>query len=466
MYRNSKYIIVNKELQEETIHHETSGKQVKLFDESMNEIGNLNGVLNGKDMGQTEVDIMTLKYSGSYIVRKMKNPPKPIDKSSILQVFAVGEIGAPDFVHFTIIYPSGDVFDNTVVGSKESGWSSGGQTLKQSLDTTNKNVDANAVGIKTNKDGLAALKTSHDSLSTKLDTTNKNVATNADGIKTNKDGLAALKASHVSLSTKHDGHNHDTRYLKLSGGNVTGNIGLQYGASYSFVSAQGERKNFATYSVAGGAVLGDASVVLEIKSKDSIKHNGKKLWSEVNDGKGSGLDADKIHGVDGSYVVSTNKVNRFKEELYIDNGKSVSFQSSGASSGVYWLNNNGAVRSSIRSSSDGSIQFYGNGGEWNTKVDGSGNLISYKSIYFNSSLGENRTVYQLNGTDKGMGFYRNTSSKYLGVYDWQRSVRLAYFDEVNGSLYLDQSPYIKGRRLHLQSATPTGSHSVGDVWIS
>lgn len=431
MYRNSKYVIINKELQEETIHHETSGKQVKLFDESMNEIGNLNGVLNGKDMGQTEVDITTLKYSGSYIVRKMKNPPKPIDKSSILQVFAVGEIGSPDFVHFTIIYPSGDVFDNTVVGSKDSGWSSGGQTLKQSLDTTNKNV-----------------------------------ATNTDGIKTNKDGLAALKASHEALSTKHDGHNHDTRYLKLSGGDVTGNLGLQYGASYDFVSAQGERKNFATYSVANGAVLGDASISLEIKSKDSIKHNGKKLWSEVNDGKGSGLDADKIHGVDGSYIVSVNKVNRFKEETFIDNNKSLSFQGTSANNGIYWKNNDGATRSSIRSSSDGSINFHGNGGSSNTKIDGVGNIQSSKSVYLNSSAGENRVVYQLNGTDKGMGFYRNNSSKYLGVYDWQRSARLAYFDEVNGSLYLDQSPYIKGRRLHLQSATPTGSHNVGDVWIS
>lgn len=431
MYRNATYNIVNENLDLETIHHETSAKQVKLFDEKMKEIGNLEGVLNGKDTGQAEVDILTMKYSGSHIVRKMKNPPKPIGNITILQSLAVGSLGSPDFVHFTLTYPSGEVFNATVVGSKSSGWSSGGQALKESLDLTNTEVAANKTAIAANE---------------KI--------------------LSTLKISHEKLSSDFTGHNHDSSYLKLSGGTVTGDIGLRHGGSFKFVSAQGDKKDFATYSVANGAVLGDATVSLEIKSKNEIKHNGKKLWSEVNHGKGSGLDADKIHGVSGNDIAQLTKLNRFKQETYIDNGKSLSFQSSGAISGIYWLNDNGATRSSIRSTSDGSIQFYGTGGASSTKVDGSGNIVSSKALYFNSSLGENKIVYQLSGTDKGMGMYRNKNSQYLGFYDWNKSKRLGYFDHVNGNLYLDESPSIKGRKLHLQGSTPTGSHKVGDIWIS
>lgn len=431
MYKKAKYKIVNSNMVPEVVHYETSGEQVKFFDENNIEVGTLRDLVSGKEL--KGADILSIKHSGTYIVSDMKNPPVPIvgDKTVILQATAVGAVGSPSFVHFTFINSTGEVYHNTVVGSKSSGWSSGGKTLKEEISNINKSIS--------------------DSKS-KIENTQKN--------------LLDLTTSFSKLETDYKIHNHDEKYLKLSGGTITGDVGLRYGGNLKFVSAQGESRNFASYSVNSGAILGDSNVVLDIKSKDHLKHNGKKVWSEVNDGKGSGLDADKLQGISGDQFARLNSVNTFTQETWIEKGKSITFKDNSASPGVFWYASDNTHRASIRSDQNGSIVFYQKGGISYNKFDPDGHITSYKGINFNAERNESHAVFKLNNSDAGIGFYRNNGSKYLGIYDWTNKKRLGYFHQTQGHLYLDEAPSIKGRRLYLQSSTPTGARTVGDIWIS
>ena len=434
MYKEATYQVVNEEKQPVKVHFETSGEQVKFFDEGMNELGSVQTLLmNGVRLTGDMADIKRVKYSGLYLVGSdMKNPPIdiPVDKTAILQSTAVGEKGKPDFIHFKFIHPDGHIFDNTVVGTKESGWTNGGKTLKEELDTLNKNVDTNTSNIKTNTENISKL-------GTRLDTAEKNL----------KD------------------HNHDSTYLKLSGGRMTGDLGLQYGGSFKFVSAQGEEKNFASYSVENGATLGDDTVALDIRSKNNISHNGKKVWSETNHGKGSGLDSDKLHGVSGSEFAQKNEVNNFTQDQKISNGKSLIFEDDSIAEGVVWKSKNGDHRASIKSDRDGRILFHQKDGNVITKIDSDGHIVTKRGMYLDSSSVEGHVVFQLSDTDKGMGFYRNNGSKYLGIYNWAKGERIGYFHPDEGYFHMDKAPSITGRRLYMQGDQPKGK-TVGDIWIS
>lgn len=432
MNRSAKYQVVNEKKQLETVYFETSGEQVKLLDEAGKVRGSLDDLFL-KGIKLSAADVTKIKHSGIFIVGSdMKNPPAKIevDKTAILQSTAIGAIGKPSFVHFKFVHPNGQIFNNTVVGTVQSGWTVSGKALQDELRLLNSKVD-----------------------------------TNASEIKSHSKSISELKEQSNSSSSDFKNHNHDSRYVKLSGGTVTGDLGLQYGGSFKFVSAQGEEKNFAKYSVAQGASIGDDTVVLDVRSKGDVKHNGKKIWSEVNDGKGSGLDADLIQGVSGAYLAKRNEENTFTENQKITNGKSLIFEDNSSSEGVFWRDSKGAARSAIRSDQDGRIHFYQKDGKAKNFIDADGHITTKRGVNLDASAVEGHVVFQLSNTDKGMGVYRNNNSKYLGFYNWAKGERMAYFHQDEGYLHMDKAPSITGRRLYMQSATPKGK-TVGDIWIS
>ncbi|MBO1087231.1 hypothetical protein [Enterococcus mundtii] len=434
MYRTAKYNVVNEELVPEVVHYETSGEQVKLFDKDMVELGNLQQLLmNGISLEEHEVDITAIKYSGNYIVNEIKNSPinNLDDKTSILQATAVGEKGNPMFVHFKLVHPTGQIFHNTVVGQQESGWTSSGKTLQEQLENSNNQIDINKKAI-----------SNHSTAITQLEKITKETSDN--------------------LSQ----HNHDGSYLKLSGGILEGNVSLRHGAKYKFVSSQGEEKDFAQYSVAKGATIGDVGTPMEFLSEGILKHNGKKVWSELSHGKGSGLDADLIQGVNGDDIAQLNRINYFKEDIRISKNKSLVFQDDGSGSGIFWRSTDGTQRAAIRVDTEGKYQFYSKDGKAHTKIERDGKLSTDKGLFLNASANETTAIFGLTENDKGMGMYRNNSSKYLGFYNWSKGTRMAYFHQDQNFLYLDEAPSIMGRRLYMQSGTPSGSRTVGDIWIS
>ena len=430
MYKKAKYKIVNSERVPEIVHYETSGEQVKFFD-GENEIGTLNDLVNGKALNNA--NILTIKHTGTHLVSSMINPPVEISggKIAVLSSQAFGKVGSPSFVHFTFITSDGQVFHNTVIGSKSSGWSSGGKSLRDEIENINSSISSSQ-----------------------------------NRIQTTENEITTIKEKHSQLLDNFEKHNHDNQYLKLSGGEVTGEVTFRQGANLRVSTPQGQKRELVLYSVQDGISFGDTSVQLNIKSSNSLLHNGKKIWTEVNHGKGSGLDADRLQGISGDQFVRKDSTNILKGETWIENGKSITFKEDGASSGVYWYSNAGAHKSSIRSNSNGEIVFYQPNGATNIKIDGAGNIQTNRNINLTATNGEVIVNFKLNASDNGMYMYRNSGSQYLGFWNGFTNKRMAFFSYNQGYLHFDEAPSILGRRLYMQSETPSGTKSVGDIWIS
>ena len=441
MVKNAKYH-VSVDGSWEVVHHETSDKMVKFFDESGNEIGTLQDLSNGGKILQN-IDPTTVKYSGVYRIKTPTGTPSEFadGKIAILGVQAVGKVGTPDFIHYTLVHQKGAIYNNTKVGTTKSGWSAGGKSLATTINDM-KNIL-----------GEMSL------LSTKAKNVAQAINEVYDYSKSNRTQLDLLKKDYKA-------HNHDSSYVKVSGGSMSGSLSMMAGQGYKFKTAQGVEVNLATYSPENGMKFNDSTVPLNIQSKGALTHNSKKVWTEANHGAGSGLDADKLHGNSIDNVALLNRSNNsFKSDLSVWDGKSVLFKTNGTNSGVFWRDENNNNKAYIRHVGNGALAFYA-GGSINHRIEGNGTWSTSKPIVMDSQYNECNVVIKLGSSDKGMGFYRNKSSKYFGFYNWQRNKRLAYFDEADDTFNLDNAPRIQGRRLWLQGSTPSGSHKVGDIWIS
>lgn len=444
MVKNAKYHVSDNG-KWEVVHYETSDEMVKFLDENGNEIGTLQDLANGGKILDS-VDPSTVKYSGVYRITNPTGAPSNFadGQTAILSVQAVGPVGNPDFVHYTLIHQDGSIYDSTSVGAVASGWTSGGKSMEETVGDIKDKLGE--IGI--------------------LSTTAKNVTGAINEVlthsKTVKTDLANLKKDYATYKS----HNHDSTYVKLSGGNLTGNLSMLAGKSYRFRSAQGTQINFASYTADVGYKIGDANTVMNVASKSNLTHNGKKIWTEANDGKGSGLDADKLQGVAATgYALLSRGDNKFTGDISVWSGKSLLFKTNGTNSGIFWRDERNNTKASIKHGGNGSILF-ANGGTVHQRIESNGVWTGGKPIELNAANNQCHFKIKLSSSDEGMGMYRNTNSKYLGFYNWKRDKRLAYFDEADDTFNIDYAPRIQGRRLWLQSGTPSGSHKTGDIWIS
>lgn len=435
MYTKAQYSVVNDNLQPDIIHFQTSDDQVKIFDSSQNELGTLRDLMfNGKAL--SNANIVNIKQTGVYIISSLTNSPATIEagKTAILEAQAIGPNSKPTMVHFTLILQNGQIYHNTVVGTTASGWSSGGNKLKEEISQINTS--------------LTNIKAQSDSNKTKLTTLEGNYTTLKNDL------------------TNYKQHNHDDRYVRLNGGSMAGDLSLKSGNGFKFESAQGTKINMSSYTVTDGIQIGSSDTNLVVRSKGNLMHNSSKIWTESNDGKGSGLDADSIQGVNGNDIAQLTRTNSFKGDVRIIEGKSVVFQDDGVGSGVFWRGiKDGSTRASIRADASGRINFTTSGSQ-NTAIESNGAFTSNKPMYLDCSSNQVGVSFKLNNSDKGLMIYRNNSSKYLGFYNNAKDERMGYFDGATSHLYLDKAPEIQGRRLYMQSGKPSGTHKVGDIWIS
>lgn len=444
MVKNAKYHVSDNG-KWEVVHYETSDKMVKFLDENGSEIGTLQDLANGGKV-LTGVDPAGINYSGVYRINAPVNAPEMFGdgKVAILAVQAVGAVGNPDFKHLTLIHQGGSIFNNTVVGAVGSGWTAGGKSLDETVSGIEEVIGKISILSTSSKEIVGSINEVHSF--------SKTVQTNLDNLKKDYE--------------TYKNHNHDTEYVKLAGGDMTGNLSMLAGKSLQFRSAQGTQVNFSRYSADTGYILGDGNTVLNVASKGNLTHNGKKIWTESNDGKGSGLDADKFQGVAATgYALLSRGDNKFTGDISVWSGKSLLFKTNGTNSGIFWRDERNNTKASIKHGGNGSILF-ANGGTVHQRIESNGVWTGGKPIELNAANNQCHFKIKLSSSDEGMGMYRNTNSKYLGFYNWKRDKRLAYFDEADDTFNIDYAPRIQGRRLWLQSGTPSGSHKTGDIWIS
>lgn len=426
---------------ENIYHFETDDNMVKIVDENKNVLGTFKEFgMEGKTV--TSGAFTDLKITGIYKVTNLTGLPTgyAIGKMSILSVKAVGKVGNPDLISYDLFSQTGDIYHNVVLGSTPTGWTSGGTTVK------------NALSALTN--GLGDL--------TKLNTTAKGSLVNAvNEVSLKLNSTASTLASLTSDFVTFKDHNHDDKYVTKSGDLMTGNLGLKNNTGLLSKMTTGIDVNLLKLDNGNNVQLGDSSRPLKINSSGNVLLNGSKVWTEGNDGSGSGLDADKLDGVDSSLYARTDKRNYLQQDINISNGKSVYIEDGSLFFGESYEKALGR----ILYDSSGRLSIYNNGERFHS-ITGVGNLESWHSHDLYATNREVDVRFRLNGKDEGMGLYRNNSSKYLGFYNWEKGERAGYVDEETSEFYFDKQISISGRKLYLQSSTPTGSRTTGDIWIA
>lgn len=441
---NIQYTILDENLNEIPQHFETNTDMVRVLTKSDNVLGSVSDFMfAGKvvDGGSFK----DLKVSGNYRVRGLRDLPSniPHDKTCILSVESVGEIGNPSLIKYELTTSDGDIVSCIYSDGRYSQWSSGGITIESRISGLKREI-GNREELRTN--------TKRDLVS---------------AINELSRGIVLAQSNGVDISEKVDnlsGHNHDNRYLKLSGGTLTGSITLGRGNEFKYVNQYG-RELSAIRSKNGQLVLGNKIDETNIESSSSqLLFNGKKIVTEGNIDKviennpSINLSSDKYLALTGGTMRGTLKFERGNDIIFDETDNytegSIRWRSSGGS----------RTRGVLYVDSSGRLNFDSNGTNAFT-VDDWGNYYTYGKLVCNSSKHETGMVIKLDSTDKGMGFYRNNSSKYLGVYNWDKQKRLAYFSHTDNALHLDEAVFIQGKRLWLQNSQPSGSHSVGDIWI-
>ena len=415
-------------------HYETNSGQVKILDKNKVELGTLQEFMFGGKVVESGA-VKDLKVSGLYKVKGLSGLPEeiPSDKIALLSARAVGEINNPDFVNYQIISQNGDIFNKTIVGSIESPWSSGGTKLENTINTLISNFG---------------------SLSN-LTTTAKGSLVNAinevdDRSKTTEQNLSELKISYEE-------HNHDARYIKKSGDTISGNINIPTTYGFSSLLSGGETRNMVRTSSSGDIELGNEQSILNLYSRNDLLHNGNKVWTEVSDGSGSGLDADLLDGLHGSdYAKSTvsnifEQENLFKEDIKLDKG--IAWDG-----GKVYFDSNGDFNIS-RTSLQNPV--------YNVRINKYNELYA-GGLYMKDGNGsENRVVWDVNGDM--MGFLRNRTygGGEIWMYNWAKNGggRIFYVSPSNNTINFDRDISISGRRLYMQSNQPSGSIPDGSIWI-
>lgn len=433
--KNAQYKIT-KETGEDIYHFQTSDKMIEIVDSNDNVVGNFKELgMEGKVVESGSVK--DLAITGIYQVRNLTGMPEgyQVDKISILSVTAIGKVGSPIFISYDLMSQSGDVYHNTVYSGTESGWTNGGKSLKNVITTL-----SNELGDTSRLNTTA--KTSLVNAVNELYDNNINV----------KSDLNSLTADYGEFKK----HNHN-EYVNKNGDTIVGDIKFKNNKFLQGISTTGNNKNLIGVDDNNNLQLGDRTVDLNVHGK-TVTFNGKKLWHEDNDGAGSGLDADYLGGVSHKDYANLNVGNDFKE--------SVKTQKNFYAGGSLFFGTDYSERhGGISGNSAGEIRFYNKKSSYH-QISPNGTFMSTNSHELNATHREVTFRIKLSASDGGMGFYRNNNSKYLGIYNWGKGKRVGFVDENTSEFHFDEPIHVTGRKVFLQSSTPTGSIPTGSIWIA
>ena len=417
-------------------HYTTNSGAVKILDSNKNILGTLHEFsFEGKVVESGS--FKDLKISGLYKIKSVSGLPEtiPSGKIALLQVKAVGKINTPEFINYQVIYPGGTIYNKTIIGSTESSWSNGGTKLENTITTLLSNF-GELSGLNTETKG---------SLVGALNEVNIN-------LNTTKQSLKSLDTSFVA-------HNHDSRYIKKDGDDILGDINIPSTKGFYAKLSSGELRNLISTQSNGDLQVGNEKSVLNLYSTNNLLHNGKKVWTEVNDGANSGLDADLLDGLHGSDYAKSSTTNTFTESNVFNKNIKVN--------GGVNLGNQISVFND--SNNDFNIRFGGPSG-FNFKID-KAYQIHANGLYFddNSKNEENRIMWSI-GNGDSIGFLRSPARKNeLWMYHWDKpggnEGRFFWASPIYNTVNFDREISIGGRRVFMQASQPTENISTGSIWI-
>ncbi|WP_235190054.1 pyocin knob domain-containing protein [Bacillus gaemokensis] len=399
------------------------------------------------------INLNTIKDNGLYRVKGCTNAPSGMVATTVylMKVDTVDTVVLQTFYDHT----GNDTHQRAIVGSTIGTWSAGGKATNDAIADINKNVGS-----------LTSLKTT---VKTSIVNAVNEVQTEVDGLQTqvtsNDADIAKLKSDMTS-------HNHDSSYLKLSGGSLTGSVSVANNKSFFGKNTGGTDLNIGKVTTSNDVVLGDtkAKTIIHTNTKKMLIFNdgeyNHSVWHTGNVGAESGLDADKLDGLQASSFARVDVEPNFKENLIMTQGKDIILRAPAGSmnSGdlVFAEGGNGEIGRVFVNESGSLVmrsQYYGD-----MKVRYDGVITSEHGMEFNSKTKETDLKFRADDNDRGMGFYMNNNTRQMGLYDWHNDRFFFATDRNESSVHFFNQIKIQGKRLHIRSDAPSGA-SVGDVWI-
>ena len=432
----------------ETIHYETQAHQVKVMsgETILTDLGTL--LLEG--VSKSGVDIATIKQAGVYKIKNMTGT-KPFTMTS-------------DVEYPLIVQVAGSTVIQTVVNHSDGGFHSRviqGTTVKPFF--TYGSVD-----------DLSTVESKIGSMSG-LDTATKSTLVGAinevlSDLTALEMGVEDLESQLITVQNTLGTHKHDADYLKLTGGKLNGNLVLGKGkvleiednANLPLDTVRVDSSNRVAFGVATNhSVLHSKDGLLQVW--DGTKMS--KLMTDNNGGHGSGFDADKLDGIEGSDFVRKSVANVLNGDMTIGSGKSMILQASSGSSqagSLFFKDGTGATKARIKAEVDGDIVLSA-GNYDNFKVKANGETETYHSHVLLSTNRNVAILFKDNAQDAGAGMYMNYDGRF-GIWDWKRNEEYVFFDRSTGRSKFKHAVEIQGNRLSIQSSAPS-SPSSGDVWV-
>ena len=432
---------VTKATGEDVYHFETDNKMVNILDGDGVLVGTLDDMIfTGKTV--TSGSYMNIKVNGLYKVTNLTGLPAGYDlgKISILSVKAVGKVGTPDLIIYDLYSQSGDIFHNTVISGGESGWTSGGTALANTISSLGSSIGTLSNLATTVKTSIVG---SINSLKSELTTTDFAVTANAEAI------------------TVLQNHNHDSQYISKSGDTMTGDLKVRNNNKFATLKTTGEVISVAKLDALNKMTIGDPTVPLDILGNGAVTINGRKVWTEDSDGNGSGLDADKLGGVPNASFARKDIANSFSGTQTIDGEIVMSGSDAGKSTKLVWKDGTN-LRGSIGFNQNGAFSILGNsssvvfGSNSDMKTDGSIIISSEKRV--------TKLKFIRNSNELGIGMEQDRDTEDLFFYDWDNKRKGMTFIKSSGEMSFAKQILISGKRLFIQSGAPSGA-SAGDIWI-
>lgn len=434
----------------DTLHYQTEASQVKVM--SGGAVSTDLETLLLKGVLKSGVDIASILGAGTYRIKNMIGE-KPFNMTADVEYPLIVSV-AGDTVIQTVARPSrGDFYARMIKDGAV------GQFFTYGVS---------------NENSLLSIKADIGSLS-QLDTTEKFMIVDAINelvadISSAEMRLDSLETAMAQQQFQSDTHDHDERYLGSNGGRLGGTLILAKGkliqiednANNPIDAVSIDASNRLNVGVATNqTVINSSGGLLQVWDGASME----KVMTNGNGGHGSGFDADKVDGIEGSDLVRKSASNVLKSDLTVSEGKSMSLQASSGSSqagSMLFKDGSGATKAKVKADVSGDILISA-GNYDNFKVKASGDTETYHS---HTLLSTNRNVAVLfkdNAQDAGAGMYMNYDGRF-GIWDWERSEEYVFFDRDTGRAKFKHALEVQGKRLSIQSSAPS-SPSTGDVWV-
>lgn len=439
----------------DTLHYETQASQVKVVDGTGNVVSDLSEtLLNGKTL--TGVSILSVRNTGKYfVVNPTGSPITPaVDTAYQLEITTMKKTSG-SLLTIQVFYDHryADVYRRVLDDDATTGsWIRSGKFVSDFLAT----VGTPSTLKTTSKVVVGAV----NELKDKIDIINDV------SIKTINETIVANK-------NIFDTHTHDDRYLKLTGGNVSSTLSVGNNKSVAGKDSSGATNlNIGKVNTTSDVVLGDttAKTIIQTKTNNLYVTDGAttfKVLHTGNDGAGSGLDADRIDGIEGEQLARQDSINYYTQDQIVDNSKSMILKATSGASGagsIYWKLSDGTTKGRIGVNSTSEMYFTANGITGH-RIQADGKMESIYDHILNAKERQVAIRFKLDDNDEGAGFYMNNNTKQVGFFDWKYGEAIFRTDREDQTVKFTNSIFVQNHKLSIQSTTPS-KPSKDDIWIA